>query len=232
MGEPMATNEDNTTTVTDATPVEEEVQPLDADLPVDADAEETNAEVAKGIDKKKIAGLGIVVGLVIVAGIVVFSLSKKPTDTGVVPPPMIAQTPPVVPPKPGKTPPIPKPTTPDKPAVTVDPNQPVVDVLPRPGDATWVKGIQKPLPVPNGLQATPGLQGSNTPQVQVIGGTVGASGSAPANSKQAAMDRLWKSGAAAKHRGDFATARKDWKRILELTPGHPGIQEAIDKLPK
>jgi len=222
----------NNTQLNDTEPNTEEVQPWDADLPVDADAEETNAEVAKGIDKKKIAILGIVVGLVIVAGIAVFSLSKKSaTDTTTTEPPMMAQTTPGVAPKAGTIPESPKPT-PQKPAPTVNPNQPVTGALPRPGDANWVKGVKKPLPIPNGLQGTPGLEGSNSPQVRVIAGAVGASGSAPANSKDAAMNRLWKSGAAAKHRGDYAAARKDWKRILELDPGHAGIQEAINKLPK
>jgi hypothetical protein len=229
----MATNDDNTTKLNEATPTEEEVQPLDADLPVDTDAEATNADVVKGFDKKKIAGLGIVVGLVIVAAIVVFSLSKKPTDTGTsTPAPVIAQAPPGVPPKPGKMPAATNPAAPQKPAATVNPNQPVNNVLPHPGDATWVKGVKKPLPVPNGLEATPGQPGSNTPQVRVVAGTVGAAGSAPANSKDAAMKKLWDSGAAAKHSGDYATARKDWKRILELDPGHAGIQDAINKLPK
>lgn len=228
----MATNDDNTTDLTDATPTEEEVQPFDADLPVDADAEAANAHVVKGFDKKKIAGLGIVVGLVIVAGIVVFSLSKKPADIDTsTPPPMLAQRPPGIPPKPGKMP-VPTDTaSSQKPPATVNPNQPVTGALARPGDANWVKGVKRPLPVPDGLQATPGLEGSNTPQVRIISRTVGSS-SAPANSKQAAMKRLWDSGAAAKHRGDYATARKDWQRILELDPKHAGIQDALNKLPK
>jgi hypothetical protein len=227
----MATNDDNTTKLNEAP--EEEIQPLDADLPVDADAEATNADTVKGFDKKKIFGLGIVVGLVIVAGIIVFSLSKKPTDTGIsTPAPVIAQAPAGVPPKPGKMPAAPQPAPAQKPAPTVNPNQPVTGALPHPGDANWVKGVKKPLPVPNGLEATPGLPGSNTPQVKVVTGSVGASDSAPANSKDAAMKRLWDSGAAAKHRGNYAAARKDWKRILELDPAHPGIQAAINKLPK
>ena len=227
----MATNDDNTANVNAATPTEE-VQPLDADLPVDTDAEATNAGVANGFDKKKIAGLGIVVGLVIVAAIVVFSLSKKPTTTATsTPAPVIAQAPPNVPPKPGKMPAATNPAAQQKPPATVNPSQPVNSTLPHPGDANWVKGVKKPLPVPNGLEATPGQPGSNTPQVSVVPATVGGT-SAPANSKDAAMKRLWDSGAAAKHRGDYATARKDWQRILELDPGHPGIQAAINKLPK
>lgn len=225
----MAADNDNNTQLDETEQDTEEVQPLDADLPVDADAEETNADVAKGLDKKKVAGLGIVVGLVIVAGIAVFSLSKKPADdASITEPPMIAQRPP----KPGTTPGTPEPKQPEKPAATVNPDQPVIGALPGQGDAEWVKGVKRPLPVPNDLQATPGLEGSNSPQVRVIRGTVGRSDSAPANSKQAAMNRLWKSGAAAKHRGDNAAARKDWNRILELDPGHAGIQQAIDKLPK
>jgi len=224
----MAKHVDNKANVNAATPTEE-VQPLDTDLPVDADAE-ANTGVVNGLDKKKIAGLGIVVGLVIVAAIVVFSLSKKPTATST-PAPVVVQTPPGVPPKPGKMPAATNPAAQQKPAATVNPSQPVVSTLPRPGDANWVKGVKKPLPVPNGLEATPGQPGSNTPQVSVVPQTVSGT-SAPANSKDAAMKKLWDSGAAAKHRGDYATARKDWQRILELDPGHAGIQAAINKLPK
>lgn len=223
----MAADNDNNAQLNNTEQNAEEVQPLDADLPVDADAEASNAEVAKGLDKKKVAGLGIVVGLVIFAGIAVFSLSKKPAeDTTITEPPIVVKTPPEAPPNQPETP------AATKPKPTVDPAQPVTGELPRPGNATWVKGIKKPLPVPNGLEATPGLRGSSSPQVRVVRKTVGASDSAPANSKQAAMDRLWESGAAAKHRGDYETARKDWNRILEIDPGHAGIQEAIDKLPK
>ncbi len=77
----MAADTDKNAQLNNTEPNAEDVQPLDADLPVDADVEETNAQIARGFDKKKIAGLGIVVGFVILAGIAVFSLSKKPTTT-------------------------------------------------------------------------------------------------------------------------------------------------------
>ena len=47
---------------------------------------------------------------------------------------------------------------------------------------------------------------------------------------KARLKTLWQQGAAAKHRGDKAAARLAWQKILKLRPGHPGIQEAIDKL--
>jgi hypothetical protein len=46
------------------------------------------------------------------------------------------------------------------------------------------------------------------------------------------LKSLWKQGADAKHRGDYDGARRAWTKILQLRPGHPGIQGAIDKLPK
>ena len=41
---------------------------------------------------------------------------------------------------------------------------------------------------------------------------------------------LWQQGAAAKHRGDKAAAKRAWQKMLQLRPGHPGVQEAINKL--
>jgi Domain of unknown function (DUF5916)/Carbohydrate family 9 binding domain-like len=46
------------------------------------------------------------------------------------------------------------------------------------------------------------------------------------------LKALWKQGADAKHRGDFEGARRAWQRALQIAPGHPGFQEAIDKLPR
>jgi hypothetical protein len=228
----MAVDDDNTTQLNDTTPTQEETQPWDADLPVDPDSEETNAGVAKGLDKKKVVVLGVVVGFIIVVGIAIFSLSKKPTTpdniaTGPVP---TEPTPAGVPGKVGKMPVPPKAATSTSPQTApVNPNEVVTGALKRPAGQDWVKGVTKPLPVPNGLEATPGQPGSNTPQVKVIKPAVGAT---PTNSKDAAMKRLWDQGAQAKHRGDYAAARKAWKTILELDPHHAGIQEAINKLPR
>lgn len=44
------------------------------------------------------------------------------------------------------------------------------------------------------------------------------------------LKKLWLQGAAAKHRGDKAAAKRAWQKMLQLRPGHPGVQEAIDKL--
>jgi len=228
----MALDDDNNTQVNDATQAPD--TSLDADIPVDPDAEADNSAVARGTDKKKVVGLGIVVGLVVLAAILVFSLSKKPNSTSpTTEPPLTAQLPPEDAPPPAETPgeaPAPA-ETPQK-SPTVNPNQVVNDsgTLARPTDQDWVKGINKPLPVPNGLEGTPGIPGSNAPQIKVVQGPVGGS-SAPAGSKEAAMQQLWQQGARAKHNGDFAAARKAWQRILELDPQHAGIQEALDKLP-
>ena len=42
---------------------------------------------------------------------------------------------------------------------------------------------------------------------------------------------LWKKGAAAKNKGDIAGARAAWTKMLQLRPNHPGVQDAINKLP-
>lgn len=43
---------------------------------------------------------------------------------------------------------------------------------------------------------------------------------------------LWKKGADAKHRKDFAGARQAWQEALRLSPNHPGFQDSINKLPR
>ncbi len=45
------------------------------------------------------------------------------------------------------------------------------------------------------------------------------------------LQDLWKQGAAAKNRKDFAGARAAWTEMLRRRPNHPGVQSAIDKLP-
>lgn len=226
---------DNNTQSDETTQTHDEAQPWDADLPVDADAEANNAGIAAGTNKKKVAGIGIIVGLLVLAVIATFSLRKKspPTDTPPAPP-IVAQAPPAVPVQPVKKASKPASTNPSAPKTPVTANPPEVAAGPlkRPGTQNWVKGVTKPLPVPNGLEATPGQPGSSTPQVRVVKSSVGASSAAPANSKAAAMKKLWNEGAQAKHKGNNAAARKAWQQILELDPQHPGIQEAISKLGK
>lgn len=73
-------------------------------------------------------------------------------------------------------------------------------------------------------QSGKGLQPNNTvPTVTVY--------PEPSPELRAQLQTLWEQGAAAKWRGDYAAARRAWSEILRLRPGHPGIQEAIDKLP-
>jgi len=46
------------------------------------------------------------------------------------------------------------------------------------------------------------------------------------------LKKLWIQGANAKHRGDYAGAKRAWGMALKIDPGHYGFQESIDKLPK
>jgi len=46
------------------------------------------------------------------------------------------------------------------------------------------------------------------------------------------LKKLWIEGADAKHRGDYAGARRAWNLALKIDPSHYGFQESIDKLPK
>jgi hypothetical protein len=86
-----------------------------------------------------------------------------------------------------------------------------------------VKGVPTPVVPPPGMAGVPGKGSTQTTSVQVVRPNV-------ALSQQ--LKALWKQGAAAKHRGDTAGARRAWTKILQLHPGHPGIQDAINKLPR
>jgi hypothetical protein len=116
--------------------------------------------------------------------------------------------------KPGRAGIVPPGTT--APAVQPQPGKPAAAV-PKPN-------VPRPVPVmPDGVA---GQQGKGLPQaaaVRVVNPTL-----SPA--LKARLKTLWQQGAAAKHRGDKAAAKRAWQKILQLRPGHPGIQEAIDKL--
>ena len=111
----------------------------------------------------------------------------------------------------------------------VAPGKPAI-AAPKPGGVPRfvpVRGVPTPVPL-----IRPGMAGkagrrADRRQVLVVTPNIAAQGGA----LQAQLDALWKAGAAAKHRGDNAAARNQWQRILELDPGHAGIQEAINKLP-
>lgn len=44
------------------------------------------------------------------------------------------------------------------------------------------------------------------------------------------LKRLWNQGKTAKHRGDYAGAKRAWQQALKLCPGHPGFAPSIQKL--
>lgn len=48
---------------------------------------------------------------------------------------------------------------------------------------------------------------------------------------RARLKALWKQGADAKHRKDYAGARRAWKQALSIAPGYPGFAASIAKLP-
>jgi hypothetical protein len=48
---------------------------------------------------------------------------------------------------------------------------------------------------------------------------------------QTRLKALWKKGATAKAKKDYAGARAAWQQALKLRPGHPGFAESIAKLP-
>lgn len=48
---------------------------------------------------------------------------------------------------------------------------------------------------------------------------------------QQQLKALWKQGAAAKRRGDYAGARAAWEKALKLRPNHPGFADSIAQLP-
>jgi len=63
-------------------------------------------------------------------------------------------------------------------------------------------------------------------------GTAVSPGIAPASDKRSQLRAIWKRGAAAKKRGDFAGARRFWNQGLKIQPDNIGFQESIAKLPK
>ena len=101
---------------------------------------------------------------------------------------------------------------------------------PKPGQAPRlvpVKGVPTPvLPAP-GMAGQPGKGSTRTTTVQIVRPVTALT---PALAQQ--LKALWKQSADAKHRGDNAGARRAWTQMLQLRPGHPGVQDAINKLPQ
>jgi hypothetical protein len=88
-------------------------------------------------------------------------------------------------------------------------------------------GAPTPVQPPPGLGAIPGRRGVR--DEVVVSPRRGAVSSVPP-AQFAQLKALWKQGARAKQSGDIAGARRAWEAMLKLRPGHPGVQEAIDKL--
>lgn len=97
---------------------------------------------------------------------------------------------------------------------------------------------------PNGSISAPGAPGNAVNQGIAVDGVpiapgaviqtalVGQSPTVPLTPgllKQ--LKDLWKKGAVAKNKKDIAGARAAWTKMLQLRPNHPGVQEAINKLP-
>jgi hypothetical protein len=100
----------------------------------------------------------------------------------------------------------------------------------KPGQAPRVepvKGVPTPVVPPPGMAGLPGKGSTATTTVQIVRP---ASAASPALARQ--LKALWNQGAAAKHRGDYAGARRAWTKMLQLHPGHAGVQDAINKLPR
>jgi hypothetical protein len=57
-------------------------------------------------------------------------------------------------------------------------------------------------------------------------------GIAPTSAQMSQLKALWKRGAAAKHRGDYAGARRYWNQGLKIQPDNVGFRESIAKLPR
>lgn len=85
-----------------------------------------------------------------------------------------------------------------------------------------------PRPIPIMRDGVAGQDGKGLPPASAVPVVHPTPAVSPALKAQ--LKTLWQQGAAAKHRGDKAAARRAWQKILQLSPGHPGIQEAIDKL--
>ncbi len=101
-----------------------------------------------------------------------------------------------------------------------------------------VQGAPTPVQPPDNLEGTPGRRGGRNEVVisspLVDSGAAMASGAAMVPGAAAVaperLKELWNQGAAAKQRGDIKAARRAWSKILQLSPGHPGIREALNKL--
>lgn len=177
----------------------------------------------KGLPPAVLAGIVVLLLGVLGAGAYFFVLQPPAEDdAATTTPPTQVATNPETPESPAPEAPAaaPEAPAPSKPATPAPAAKPKPAALPKPS-------LPKPTPTPGipvGLtgQEGKGLEPGNTVlAVQPISPAL-----------QAELRQLWQQGAQAKWRGDYAGARRAWTRMLQLRPGHPGVQSAINKLPK
>jgi len=102
---------------------------------------------------------------------------------------------------------------------------PITERRPLPGDGSSKMGAPGKQAAPANPAAPAGAKPANAaaPAKPVV---------AAAPKPDPKLKELWDKGAAAKHRNDYGAARAAWSELLKIKPGHPGIQDAIDQLPK
>lgn len=187
--------------------------------PADSFGSGGNASSRKSPPPALLAGIVVLLLAAIGAGLYFFVFSSPSED----------ETAPIAPTTQVAT----SPETPESPDPAAPPAEPAATAQPAPKPAAATPNPQPPKPkptptptpgIPTGLtgQDGKGLEPGNTVlAVQPISPEL-----------QAELRQLWQQGANAKWRGDYAGARRAWTRMLQLRPGHPGVQSAIDKLPR
>jgi hypothetical protein len=162
--------------------------------------------------------LGALVALGLAGGAASYFTQGGSQDEEITAPPPIRRRPEAAPPRPATAPA--KPAAPAVPVKSAAPAAPVKAAKPAPATSTTAK---------TGTAATVAKTTTGTKAAT----TTASAASAPLTpALQSQLKALWKKGAAAKHRGDFAGARAAWESALKLRPGHPGFAESIAKLPK
>lgn len=106
-----------------------------------------------------------------------------------------------------------------------------------PSEAAAAAVTTNPAPVVAAPRVAPQLPSGADPVNPGIAPAPGAavpssSAAAVAAPQLAQMKALWKLGAAAKKRGDYAGARRIWNQGLQIQPNNIGFQESIAKLPR
>lgn len=191
-------------------------------------ADSTDPFAGSGSATKKSPPPAVLAGIVVLllaaigAGVYFFVLQPSADDdtTTTAPPAQVATTP--------ETPENPAPEAPADQPVTPAPAKPATPAAAKPKPTALPKpSLPKPTPTP-GIPA--GLTGQDGKGLAPGNTVLAVQPVSPA--LQAQLRQLWQQGAQAKWRGDYAGARRAWTRMLQLRPGHPGVQAAINKLPK